>query len=144
MFNKSNTILKYVTVLVVVCTIFLGGGEKGQVNAATQEISLKKSAVSDNKSVKIVNKKKILYTDTWISLGVKLNEKKVKSNQLIWESSDSNIATISKKGKVSAKKVGSTRITVTLKKNKIKKSFVLSVKKSKPLKKIKITTKIKN
>lgn len=52
------------------------GGEKGQVNAATQEISLKKSAVSDNKSVKIVNKKKILYTDTWISLGVKLNEKK--------------------------------------------------------------------
>lgn len=45
MFNKSNTILKYVTVLVVVCTIFLGGGEKGQVNAATQEISLKKSAV---------------------------------------------------------------------------------------------------
>ena len=103
MFNKSNTILKYVTVLVVVCTIFLGGGEKGQVNAATQEISLKKSAVSDNKSVKIVNKKKILYTDTWISLGVKLNEKKVKSNQLIWESSDSNIATISKKGKVSAK-----------------------------------------
>ena len=78
MFNKSNTILKYVTVLVVVCTIFLGGGEKGQVNAATQEISLKKSAVSDNKSVKIVNKKKILYTDTWISLGVKLNEKKVK------------------------------------------------------------------
>ena len=143
MFNKSNTILKYVTVLVVVCTIFLGGGEKGQVNAATQEISLKKSAVSDNKSVKIVNKKKILYTDTWISLGVKLNEKKVKSNQLIWESSDSNIATISKKGKVSAKKVGSTRITVTLKKNKIKKSFVLSVKKSKPLKKIKITTKNK-
>ena len=131
MFNKSNTILKYVTVLVVVCTIFLGGGEKGQVNAATQEISLKKSAVSDNKSVKIVNKKKILYTDTWISLGVKLNEKKVKSNQLIWESSDSNIATISKKGKVSAKKVGSTRITVTLKKNKIKKSFVLSVKKDK-------------
>lgn len=53
-------------------------GEKGQVNAATQEISLKKSAVSDNKSVKIVNKKKILYTDTWISLGVKLNEKKSK------------------------------------------------------------------
>lgn len=90
-----------------------------------------------------MNKKKILYTDTWISLGVKLNEKKVKSNQLIWESSDSNIATISKKGKVSAKKVGSTRITVTLKKNKIKKSFVLSVKKSKPLKKIKITTKNK-
>ena len=143
MFNKSNIILKYVTVLVVVCTIFLGGGEKGQVNAATQEISLKKSAVSDNKSVKIVNKKKILYTDTWISLGVELNKKKVKSNQLIWESSDSNIATISKKGKVSAKKVGSTRITVTLKKNKIKKSFVLSVKKSKPLKKIKITTKNK-
>ena len=28
MFNKSNTILKYVTVLVVVCTIFLGGGKK--------------------------------------------------------------------------------------------------------------------
>lgn len=45
-------------------------------------------------------------------------KKKVKSNQLIWESSDSNIATISKKGKVSAKKVGSTRITVTLKRIK--------------------------
>ena len=86
--------------------IFRWGGEKGQVNAATQEISLKKSAVSDNKSVKIVNKKKILYTDTWISLGVKLNEKKVKSNQLIWESSDSNIATISRREKLVRKKLG--------------------------------------
>lgn len=143
MFNKSNKILKYVTALVIVCTIFLGGGGKGQVNAATQELSFKKSEVSDNKSVKIVNKEKILYTDTWLFLGVKLNEKEVKSNQLIWESSNSNVATISKKGKVSAKKAGKTRITVTLKKNKIKKSFVLSVKKSKPIKKIKIITKNK-
>lgn len=139
MFNKGNMIVKYLLVLV---TIILGGG-KLQVNAATLAAPTRKTVVTDDKSIKILNKKKVLYTDTWLSLGVKLNEKEVKPNQLIWESSNSNIATISKKGKVSAKKVGSTRITVTLKKNKIKKSFVLSVKKSKPLKKIKITTKNK-
>lgn len=77
-----------------------------------------------------------MYTNTWYTLKVKTNKKKISKN-IIWKSSNPSVAKISTKGKITARKTGTTRITAIEEKSNIHTSYTVQVKKSKRLKKIK-------
>ncbi len=78
-------------------------------------IPIVSAAASKSKKVALNKTKLTLYTGKSYTLKLKNNKKKVK-----WSSSKTNIATVSSKGKVKAKKAGKTTITAKVGKKKYK------------------------
>lgn len=136
MLFKEKKFIKFTVIIVTLCMLFLG--ETVSANAKVD----KRKDLSEIKTIKIVNKKKVLYTNTWYTLKVKTNKKKISKN-IIWKSSNPSVAKISTKGKITARKTGTTRITAIEEKSNIHTSYTVQVKKSKGLKKIKIISKKK-
>lgn len=136
MLFKEKKFIKFTVIIVTLCMLFLG--ETVSANAKVD----KRKDLSEIKTIKIVNKKKVLYTNTWYTLKVKTNKKKISKN-IIWKSSNPSVAKISTKGKITARKIGTTRITAIEEKSNIHTSYTVQVKKSKGLKKIKIISKKK-
>ena len=75
--------------------------------------SLSINNVSAASKVKINKKKVVLYVGKTTTLKLKNNKKKIR-----WTSSNKKIATVSKKGKVKAKKVGKTIVIAKVGKKK--------------------------
>lgn len=144
MFNKNKKSFSFIVVMFFVFFIFLRQPVKVQAQIARKTVEKtvqKKQRVKKKvRTIKIINKRKVLYTGTWVALGVKSDTGELFKNQLRWTSSNPSVATISSKGKIRAKKAGTTRIIVSAKNNRERKSFVLKVKKSKPIKSIKIVS----
>ena len=88
--------------------------------------SLSINNVSAASKVKINKKKVVLYVGKTTTLKLKNNKKKIR-----WTSSNKKIATVSKKGKVKAKKVGKTIVIAKVGKKKYKCTVIVKKRKTK-------------
>ena len=96
---------------VMICTMFIGSMPTGAAEAAnTPKLKAKKLTITKGKTKTI-----------------KVTGKRIKSKK--YKSSKKSIATVSKRGKVKAKKAGTCKIKVTVKYRKTKKAKKLSTKK---------------
>jgi|GEM_PF-363352 len=84
----------------------------------TCKVTVKKRSLSMNKS------KASMETEGTLKLKVK---NKKKGSKVTWSSSDKSVATVSKKGKVTAKKAGTVTITATVGKSKTKVTCEITV-----------------
>lgn len=101
--------LAKLTAFVLIASLVLSGGSKDA--AAAKKVRL--------------NKKKVqLYVGKSVTLKVKNKAKKAKVS---WKSANKKIASVSKKGKVTARKAGDTKITAVIKKGKKTKKLVCKV-----------------
>ena len=92
----------------IVVTTKDGGYEK-KINVSVDEVSLKKISIQDELNIKIGSTEK---------LNVTFNPVDYPDKDVEWKSEDEKIATVDKNGKVTAKKIGKTTITVTTKDGK--------------------------
>lgn len=103
--------------LALALSLSLGAGVEADAAAKVKKVAVTADAIS-KKTVTIAKGKKKQLT-------VKINGKAIKvkknSKNVTFKSSNSKIASVSKKGLVSAKKTGTAKVTITSKKNKKKK-----------------------
>lgn len=122
--------VKMKRVLVAVLTIALAFG-------CSLPAAPKAEAAARPKKLKVKVGKKVLYVggtaaQRTTKIKVKVSPKKA-SKKVTYKSSNKKVATVSKKGKVTAKKKGTVKITVTSKSNKkLKKKIKIKVKNYKP------------
>lgn len=91
------------------------------------------------KSIEIVNKKDVILVGEELQLEVKITPEKANKN-IIWKSSNEEVASVSEEGKLSTLKVGSTLIeAISKKKKSIKDSFELKVEEISTIDKTKLT-----
>ena len=120
--NLKN-IVSIFTLIALLLTLAFGGYRTGNVEAAG-----KKSIILNKKSA-------VLTVGQTITIKVK-GVKGLKSKAVIYKSSNSKVASVSKTGKVTAKKAGSATIVVISKQNKKVKAKVLIKVKAKKIKKV--------
>ena len=119
--NLKN-IVSIFTLIALLLTLAFGGYRTGNVEAAG-----KKSIILNKKSA-------VLTVGQTITIKVK-GVKGLKSKAVIYKSSNSKVASVSKNGKVTAKKAGSATIVVISKQNKQVKAKVIIKVKAKKIKK---------
>lgn len=136
MLLREKKAIKFMMMVAILCMLFWG--KTISVNAKT----VKTRDLPKIKTIKIVNKKKILYTNTWYKLKVNTNQGKIPKN-IVWKSSNPSVVKVSEKGKITAGRTGTARITAIKGKSDIQTSYTVQVKKSKKLEKIKIISKKK-
>lgn len=108
----KRKIAKLLLALILI-TAIISIGMEPQVASAKSKIVKANSIALNKKSVTLVKGKKI-------TLKATIKPKNTTQKKLVWTSSKKNIATVSSKGVVTAKKSGNTVITVTVKGTKKK------------------------
>lgn len=104
--------------VVLLLTLTLVCGSISTVSAATKPTKMTFSASSTS-----------MFVGTTVQLKVKTVKPAKASKAVTYKTSNKNIATVNNKGVVTAKKVGTVKITVTSKSNnKLKKTFTINVK----------------
>lgn len=110
--KKAKTILAFLLAIVIVVSGTQIKAEASSVNAQNTTVAVPVKLSKSSVTLKITkNGKKTAYGTKTIKVK---KSKDIKIQKVTYKSANKKIATVSKKGKITAKRKGSTKITVTV------------------------------
>lgn len=115
--TKSKAAALFLVFVMALTTMYIPVNAAGKVKV--QSVTVQSKASGSGEIVYVVKGKKVK-----LSTSVSVTPNKKANKGLTFKSKNKKIATVNKKGEITGKKVGTTKITVTSKKNKKKKDTI--------------------